>query len=256
MNALLTTTSLTVRFGGVVAVDKVSLAIEPKRLYGLIGPNGSGKSTLLGTISRLTQSTEGAMSFRQKDYTTLPAFEVARMGIARTFQTVRLLPSLSVMDNVMLGADFRFFGSGIFRPWLIPGWSTSRERAAHAAAEKALARLGIEEYSPMKPDVLPYGIQRRVEIARALAGQPHLLLLDEPTAGMTQTERAEIGALLRRLCDEGLTQILVDHDVGLMVDICDEIYVMNSGRILAQGAPAQVVQRADVQEAYLGRRRK
>ena len=138
VNALLTTTSLTVRFGGVVAVDKVSLAIEPKRLYGLIGPNGSGKSTLLGTISRLTQSTEGAMSFRQKDYTTLPAFEVARMGIARTFQTVRLLPSLSVMDNVMLGADFRYFGSGIFRPWLIPGWSTSRERwPANSAPTRA-----------------------------------------------------------------------------------------------------------------------
>ena len=256
MNALLTTSALTVRFGGVVAVNKVSLAIEPKRLYGLIGPNGSGKSTLLGAISRLTKTTEGTMAFRQRDYTTLPAFEVARMGIARTFQTVRLLPSLSVIDNVKLGADFRHFGSDIFLPWLVPGWSTSRERAAHAAAENALARLGIEEYKQMKPDVLPYGIQRRVEIARALAGGPDLLMLDEPTAGMTKTEREEIGTLLRRLCNEGLTQILVDHDVGLVVDVCDEIYVMNSGGIMAQGAPSEVVQRADVQEAYLGRRHK
>ena len=254
MTALLTTSSLTVRFGGVIAVNNVSLDIQPKRLYGLIGPNGSGKSTLLGAISRLTESTEGTMAFRQSDYTALPAFKVARMGIARTFQTVRLLPSLSVINNVMLGADFRYFGSRIFAPWLLPGWSMARERAVRDAAENAVVRLGIEEYKDMKPDVLPYGIQRRVEIARALAGGPDLLLLDEPTAGMTKTERAEIGALLRRLCDEGLTQILVDHDVGLVVDVCDEVYVMNSGSILAQGVPAEVVQRADVQEAYLGKR--
>jgi branched-chain amino acid transport system ATP-binding protein len=254
MSALLTTSALTVRFGGVIAVNNVSLEIQPKRLYGLIGPNGSGKSTLLGAISRLTESTEGTMAFRQSDYTALTAFKVAHMGIARTFQTVRLLPSLSVIDNVMLGADFRHFGSSIFAPWLVPGWSTARERAVRDAAENAVARLGIEEYKEIKPDVLPYGIQRRVEIARALAGGPDLLLLDEPTAGMTKTERAEIGALLRRLCDEGLTQILVDHDVGLVVDVCDEVYVMNSGSILAQGVPAEVVQRADVQEAYLGKR--
>lgn len=256
MSALLTTTALTVRFGGVVAVNDVSLAVETNRLFGLIGPNGSGKSTLLGAISRLTQTTAGTMTFRDRNYTALPAFEVARMGIARTFQTVRLLPSLSVIDNVMLGADFGHFGPGIFRPWFLPRWSAARERAARAAAETALARLGIEKYRDIKPNVLPYGIQRRVEIARALAGEPQLLLFDEPTAGMTRQEREEIGVLLRRLCEEGLTQILVDHDVDLVVNVCDHIYVMNSGRILAHGEPAQVVQRADVQEAYLGKRRK
>lgn len=254
MSTLLSTSALTVRFGGVVAVDKVSMTIEPNRLYGLIGPNGSGKSTLLGAISRLTKTTEGSMHFRGKDYTSIAAFEVSRMGIARTFQTVRLLPSLSVIDNVMLGADYKYFGSGVFKSWLLPRWSAAREREAYAAAEKALARLDIEAYTQMKPDVLPYGIQRRVEIARALVSEPDLLLLDEPTAGMTKTERDEIGALLQRLSQEGLTQILVDHDVELVVDICNEVYVMNSGRIMAHGEPAQVVRRADVQEAYLGKR--
>ena len=254
MSALLSTTELTVRFGGVVAVDKVSISIEPRRLYGLIGPNGSGKSTLLGAISRLTKLTEGTMQFEGRDYTTAPAFEVPRMGIARTFQTVRLLPSLSVIDNVMLGADYKYFGPGIFRAWLLPRWAAKRDSLAREAAEKALARLDISEHRDARPDVLPYGIQRRVEIARALVSEPAMLLLDEPTAGMTKTEREEIGALLKRLCQEGLTQILVDHDVELVVDVCEELYVMNSGRIMANGIPSEVVKRADVQEAYLGKR--
>ena len=254
MNALLEVEHISVHFGGVRAVDDVTVTVEPGLLYGLVGPNGSGKSTLLGVLSRLTRPTRGRIVFDGHDYTRTSASATNRLGIARTFQTVRLLPTLSVLENVMVGADVKYFGTAVIPSWLMPWRSARAEKLVRAAAEEALVRLGLTTVAHRVPTLLSYGTQRRVEIARALVSQPRLLLLDEPTAGMAIDERHEIGDILLRLRADGLTQILVDHDVDLMVDVSDHLFVMNFGRLIAEGQPLDVVRNAAVQEAYLGRR--
>ena len=175
------------------------------------------------------------------------------MGLRRTFQTVRLLPELTVLENVALGADSALAGQSVTRSWLQLRRTHRAEKAARAAAARALDRMGLAQYGAAYPATLPYGTQRRVEIARALAAGPQLLLLDEPTAGMTRSERDEIGRILRELREDGLTQVLVEHDIPLITRVCDHLHVMNMGRVIASGEPTTVVQRPDVQEAYLGR---
>jgi ABC-type branched-subunit amino acid transport system ATPase component len=175
------------------------------------------------------------------------------MGIARTFQTVRLLPTLSVRENVMIGADAGAFGQSIARSWLLPWHGRRAEAAVRERAERELDRLRLNDVRERVPTQLSYGQQRRVEIARALATSPRLLLLDEPTAGMTSEERHEIADVLMQLRDDGLTLILVDHDIDLVVDVSDHMYALNFGRLIADGQPAAVVQNPAVQEAYLGR---
>ncbi|MGI5242257.1 ABC transporter ATP-binding protein [Dactylosporangium sp. CA-139066] len=255
MKALLAVQKVSVHFGGTKAVHEVDLEFEAGRLYGLIGPNGSGKSTLLGAMSRLTRLTAGALVFRGDAYTHLTPEAVARLGVRRTFQTVRLLPEMTVLDNVKLGADARLAGRSIARNWLFPAHTARVEKQGARAAAEAIERLGLTAVAREFPLNLSYGTQRRVEIARALAAQPSVLMLDEPTAGMTREERDEVGSLLRELSADGLTQILVEHDVPLITRVCDHLYVMNAGQLIASGDdPAAVVQRPEVQEAYLGRR--
>lgn len=253
MSALLKTTDLAVHFGGVKAVDGVSVEIKEGLIYGLIGPNGSGKSTMLGAISRLTTMTGGSVHFDGHDYTNDLAESVARRGLARTFQTVRLIPKLSVVENVMLGGDVAAFGRSAWRPWALLRWAREREQSVHAAALEALEGVGLSGYADRMPDTLSYGAQRRVEIARAVISRPRLLLLDEPTAGMTHEERSDIAALLKRMRGEGLTQVLVDHDVAMVVDVSDHVFVLSNGRLIASGPPDDVVRDPLVQEAYLGR---
>lgn len=254
MTQLLELRDVDVHFGGVRAVDQLSLAIEQGRTYGLVGPNGSGKSTLLGAVSRLTPTTGGALFFRGTEYTHRPPQVMAREGIGRTFQTVRLIPTLSVLQNVALGADAAVAGTGIWRPWLLPRWLRRVERRVLDTAEQALERLGIQDFRHRLPTELSYGAQRKVEIARSIAARPTLLLLDEPTAGMTNAERAEIVEVIATLRAEGMTQLLVDHDVDMIVTAADHLFVMNTGRLIASGAPAEVVQLPVVHEAYLGKR--
>ena len=245
---------LKVHFGGVRALDGVSLDLDAGTLYGVVGPNGSGKSTLLAALSRLTEPTGGTMRIRGEDYHRASASQAARMGIGRTFQTVRLLRGLSVLENVMLGADARCFGTRIVPSWVAP-WRTRRcEVAARQAARQAIERMQLGGLEDRNPTLLSYGMQRRVEIARALAADPALLLLDEPTAGMSRQERDEIGAVLQDLRDQGLTQILVEHDLQMITDVCQHIWVMNFGRVIAEGDPSEVVRRPEVQEAYLGKK--
>jgi branched-chain amino acid transport system ATP-binding protein len=228
-----------VHFGGVRAVDGISLELHPGRIYGVLGPNGSGKSTLLGAMTRLTPLTRGAFVFEGSDYTRRPARTVYHMGIARTFQTVRLLEDRSVRDNILLGTDS------------LP--KASRKEAA-ARVDEVMERLGVKEIERVRPDELSYGMQRRVEFARAIIGRPRLLLLDEPTAGMNTAEREEIGSLMRQLLDEGVTQFIVEHDVQMMVETCDHLFAMNFGKLIAEGSPTDVVRHPAVQEAYLGKR--
>jgi branched-chain amino acid transport system ATP-binding protein len=254
VTVLLGLDDLRVHFGGVKAVDGVTLNVEKGGLFGLVGPNGSGKSTMLGAISRLTPLTSGKIVYDGNEYQRSAASAAARMGIGRTFQTVRLLPNLTILENVMLGANARAFGQSIVRNWLFP-WRTSHcEKLAREAAEEAMDRLELSGTERLYPTALPYGTQRRVEIARALASDPQLLLLDEPTAGMNREERDEIAALLRVLASQGLTQLLVEHDVPMITQVCSHIFVMNFGKLIAEGEPRGVVQLPEVQEAYLGKK--
>ena len=230
-------------FGGVHAVDGVDMRIEEGRLYGIIGPNGSGKTTLINAISRLTHVTEGRITFRQEDVTRTAPHEVARAGLARTFQSIRLLERLTVRENVLLGRD-RLGHEGRGRV---------EKAAAEAAADAAIDRLQLQAVARQYPASLSYGTQRRVEIARAVASNPALLMLDEPIAGMNRSERDEIADVLTGLREDGLTQILIEHDLRMVLRTCDYVYVLNLGRNLADGTPAETVSLPAVQEAYLGR---
>jgi branched-chain amino acid transport system ATP-binding protein len=249
---LLETRGLCVHFGGIKAVDELSFVFEEGRLYGLVGPNGSGKSTFIAAVSRLIAPTAGELLFEGNVYNRKSAPAVAQMGVGRTFQTVRLLPTLTVLENVMIGADTSLFGTSIAKAWLNPVRSRRAEAAARARAGHELERLGLTDVRNRVPTELSYGQQRRVEIARAMATSPRILLLDEPTAGMTSSERQEVAEVLLQLRGEGVTQLLVDHDVDLMVEVSDHLYAMNFGREIASGLPTAVVQDPLVQEAYLG----
>lgn len=235
---LLELNDVAVHFGGVKAVDGVSLALREGVIYGILGANGSGKSTLLGAVTRLNPLTRGDLRFGGVSYATVPAHRVAHLGVARTFQTVRLIDDRSVRDNVLLGLDTAARGA--------------RRRAA-AHVDEVMERVGIAPLARLRPSELSYGMQRRTEIARAIVGTPRLLLLDEPTAGMNTDERDEISALLRSLQREGYTQLLVEHDVQMMVDVCDYLFAMNFGKLIAQGLPDEVVRDEAVRESYLGK---
>ncbi len=241
-----------VHFGGVKAVDGISFDITPGRIFGILGPNGSGKSTLLAAFTRYVNLTDGTLRLAGQDYQRIRTADVARRGVARTFQTVRLLPGLTVRENIQLGADLAQNESSRFASLL----SSLRPRGAlsDADVDHAVERTGLNGYEHLWPSELSYGLQRRVEIARAIATRPQLLLLDEPTAGMNHSERREVSQLLRDLKGEGLTQLLVEHDVQMMLDTCDWLFAMNFGKLIAEGKPEDVVRQDQVRVAYLGKR--
>ncbi|MXP24240.1 ATP-binding cassette domain-containing protein [Gordonia sp. HNM0687] len=236
--ALLELDDVAVHFGGVKAVDGVSFELREGLIYGILGANGSGKSTLLGAMTRLNPLTRGRLQFDGHAYENVPPHRVAHLGVSRTFQTVRLIDDRTVLDNILLGLDTA---------------DRAKRKHARARAEAVMERVGITDLARMRPSELSYGMQRRAEIARAIVGTPRLLLLDEPTAGMNTDERDEISDLLRSLKDEGYTQLLVEHDVAMMVSVCDYLFAMNFGKLIAQGLPHDVVQDQGVRESYLGR---
>jgi branched-chain amino acid transport system ATP-binding protein len=247
---------VSVHYGGVRAVNDLSVSIRPGLLYGLAGPNGSGKSTLLGAISRFVKLSGGRIFFHGTDCTATSPTDMARSGLGRTFQTVRLMPALTVLENVMLGADVRLRAMGLKERLNVRSrglWpSRTHDEQARQFARECLGRVGLEDIASLRPAELPYGIQRRVEIARALATRPRVLLLDEPTAGMNRAERQDVTRLMENLRRDGLTQVLVEHDVGMLLELTDHLFVMNTGKLIAEGEPRAVVQLPVVQNAYLG----
>jgi len=243
---VLETRQAAVHFGGVRAVDGISLSVRPGLIVGLLGPNGSGKSTLLAALTGLVRLTGGAVLLDGAEYQGVPAFKIPHRGVSRTFQTVRLIPGLTVRENVQLGSDFRRASGGL----------AARRRLSGAARQRTtevMRQAGVADVRDVKPAELSYGAQRRVEIARAMAMQPRILLLDEPTAGMNQAERESVSELLKQLRSEKVAQLLVEHDVQMMVDTCDLLYAMNAGTLIAEGTPHSVVTDPGVQKAYLGK---
>jgi branched-chain amino acid transport system ATP-binding protein len=233
--ASLEISDVTVTFGGNRALDRVAMAAEPGRVTGLIGPNGAGKSTLFDVVSGLCQPSSGRVLMNGRDVTRLGPARRARCGLARTFQRLELFGRLSVRDNLLVAAEL----------------GPERRRAGQAVTE-LLTRLGLAEVADHTADTLSTGVGRLVEVGRALAVRPRLLLLDEPAAGQDTTETERFAALLRSLADDGTAVVLVEHDVGLVMGVCDEVYVLDLGKIIAVGPP-EVIQRNEVVlAAYLG----
>jgi len=238
-------------FGGVRAVDDLSFTVEPGEVHGLIGPNGAGKTTLLNLISGLLQPTGGAIALDGQRIERLPPQRIAALGISRTYQNIRLFAGLSAVDNVVVGQHLRRRSMLLRRIVFFPS-ALKEEREARAAAEAGLARVGLLDRAQSRASSLSYGEQRRVEIARALAAQPKLLLLDEPTAGMNPPEAAAVARLVREVAREGRAVLLIEHNVRLVMELCDRITVLNFGKVIARGTPAEIGKDPAVIAAYLG----
>ncbi|MCA9950447.1 MAG: ABC transporter ATP-binding protein [Anaerolineales bacterium] len=242
---------VTKQFGGLTAVDQISFDVETGIIMGLIGPNGAGKTTLINMISGLMPLTSGTIHFNGADVTNLPAHKLCKLGIARTYQNIRLFADMSVLGNVLAGRHLQTPWSSRYWRWLFP-YRDSTAQAQKAASEALLKRLQMVDLRDHDAADLSYGDQRRVELARALATEPRLLLLDEPSAGMNQSETFQLGELILQLREEGVTILLIEHDMDLINQVCDQVVVINFGAKIAQGEP-QVVRRDPVViEAYLG----
>ena len=244
---LLEARDLTMRFGGLVAVDQVSLAIEPLTVTALIGPNGAGKTTFFKMLSGELQPTSGEVYFKGERITHLGVARVAQRGIAKSFQITQIFPKLSVAENVLVPALAATRGS--FRlDAFVP---LAGARGAHAIADRVLEQVGLLERRDLRASSLSYGEKRRLELALALATEPEVLLLDEPTAGMSPAERSAMVELLQRL-HERLTVVIVEHDMDVVFGLADRIVVLQDGHQIADGPPAEIRGHPRVQEAYLG----
>jgi branched-chain amino acid transport system ATP-binding protein len=230
---------VSVRFGGITAVSEVSLAANAGRITGLIGPNGAGKTTTFNVITGLQAPTQGRVFIAGQDVNKLPPYKRARLGVARTFQRLEVFGSLTVYENLLAAAEFH------------RSWSDDATFPRDVAAE-IIAKVGLGTVAEARVDALPTGLARLVELGRALATRPRLLLLDEVGSGLSGDETEALGDLMLDLTREGMAILLVEHDVELVMRVCSQIYVLDFGRLIASGTPAEIQQDAAVQAAYLG----
>lgn len=251
-NPLLEIADVTMRFGGIVALDAVTFSICQGRIAGLIGPNGAGKTTLFNCLSRLYRPIRGDIRLNGRSLNRCSPSDIAALGIGRTFQAPTLFASMSVLDNVKVGAHARGANTPLTDALSLP-YMRREEREFEQIANRMLKFVGLDQMAERPAANLSLGSRKRVELARALAAQPSLLLLDEPAGGLNHAEVAELGALVRSIRDEfGITVLLVEHHMGLVMSLSDQVVVLNFGRVIADGSPDEVRSNPAVTEAYLG----
>jgi len=239
-------------FGGVAALSEVSFGVRAGEIVGVIGPNGAGKTTLFNLITGVFSPSSGAISFRDKPIIGLRPHKVTKMGISRTFQNIRLFGHMTALENVMVGAHCRTH-AGLWQGLWRTGIQRSEEKSIREKSESLLRLVGIAEDQDTPAGSLPYGKQRRLEIARAMGADPELLLLDEPTAGMNESETEELRLLIQKIQALGKTVVLIEHDMHLVMNVCERLVILNFGKKIAEGVPEEIRENKDVIEAYLGR---
>ena len=248
---LLSVENVTKRFGGLTANEAISFAVPEKTVFAVIGPNGAGKTTLFNAISGFFPPTEGRITFDGADITGLPQREIAARGLVRTYQLVQLFKDLTVAENVQVG--FHLVTKGAIGAALLrPRWMREQEARIRAETDELLAFVGLSAQADMRADTLPYGRQRLLEVARALAARPRLLLLDEPAAGLNPDETQALADTILRIRERGITVLLIEHDMSLVMRIAQHIVVLDFGKKIAEGTPDEIKQHPDVIAAYLG----
>ncbi len=239
-------------FGGLKAVEKVDMKIEEGKIFGIIGPNGAGKTTFFNICSGMYRPTAGRILFEGKDITGMPPEAIARLGIARTFQNIQLFRYMTVLENVKIGFHIRT-RSGFLNAIVRDRRYQEEERFIENEARAVIEKVGLSPYAETLASNLPYGLQRKVEIARALALKPKMLLLDEPVAGMNPLETRELSEFIIRLNEEGYTIVVIEHDMKFVMNTCHHILVLNFGQKICEGNPAEVRRNKAVNEAYFGK---